>query len=67
MSYTWINPYGVIIATNDTIQVNISTGEDYGTYMCKAENSLGEDNATIDVLRLSMYDIFSLDTPIALS
>ena len=54
VTYTWINPNGIVIATDNSTRVYVSTEEDYGAYLCIAANSVGEDNATINVLRLGM-------------
>ena len=54
LNYTWTDPYGSIIATDNPTQIRVSTHLEYGTYMCSVANSLGMDNATIDVMRVGM-------------
>ena len=61
---SWKNPNGRVIKQETelktTVDVLMSSDQDFGNYTCEATNDVNTDTSTVQVQQISKWNIFSL-------
>ena len=61
---SWKNPSGRVIKQETelktTVDVLMSSDQDFGNYTCEATNDVNTDTSTVQVQQISKWNIFSL-------
>ena len=61
---SWKNPDGKVIKQETklktTVDVLMSSDQDFGNYTCEATNDVNTDTSTVQVQQISKWNIFSL-------